>query len=210
MKNNGYGAYLLQLLRGKGVLSGVGIAGVPVMKVIPASVEGVLILEPQVFGDQRGFFLESYNEKDHGEKPASTNILFRTTTRFRRNVLRGLHYQVQRPQGKLVRVVAGEILDVIVGPAPLVRRPLANGSGRALGRKQAHVVDSSRVCSWFSRVVRWRSLTLQSHDFYCPEAERTILWNDPRLAINWELNDEPVISAKDSAGTTFNQAELFP
>lgn len=189
---------------------GAGSAGSSVMKVIPTNVADALILEPRVFGDQRGFFLESYNQTIMEEVGVRETFVQDNHSYSGKNVLRGLHYQIRRPQGKLVRVVAGEILDVIVD----LRR-----SSPSFGKSQTVRLsgDNKRIL-WipagfahgFRVVSDGAHFLYKATDFYCPELERTILWNDPDLSIDWELDGQPVISAKDRAGVTFRQAEYFP
>ncbi len=154
------------------------------MKVTETTLPGVLILEPRVMRDPRGFFLESYNEKTMAEAGIHERFVQDNHSFSTRNVVRGLHYQV-RPQGKLVRVVAGEILDVTVD---LRRSGFAHGF---------------RVLSDGAHVL------YKATDFYDPEAERTIAWNDPTLNIDWRLTTSPTVSVKDSLGTAFREAEVF-
>jgi dTDP-4-dehydrorhamnose 3,5-epimerase len=179
------------------------------MKTTLSPIPGLLLLDPKVFGDARGFFLESYNERvmaDLGirERFVQDNQSFST-----RNVLRGLHYQVCHPQGKLVRVVSGEIFDVAVD----LRR-----SSPSFGKW--HGVDLSgenKVMFWIPpgfahgfRVISEAAYVLyKSTDFYHPECEHTLAWNDPDLNIDWQLKGEPIISAKDALGLRFREAEVF-
>ena len=178
------------------------------MKVIQTTLPGVLLLEPKVFTDARGFFLESYNERTMAEVGIHAHFVQDNHSFSTRDVVRGLHYQV-RPQGKLVRVVAGEILDVVVD----LRR-----SSSTFGKCDGHILSEvTKQMLWIPSGFAhgFRVLSENAHvlykatDFYDPEAERTIAWNDPGLKIDWRLTNPPTISAKDSLGVSFQQAEVF-
>jgi dTDP-4-dehydrorhamnose 3,5-epimerase len=179
------------------------------LTIISTSLPGVLILEPRVFGDGRGFFLESYNRRMMADVGIVEEFVQDNHSCSSRNVLRGLHYQVKQPQGKLVRVVEGEILDVAVD----MRR-----SSPGFGRWEAvRLSGENKRMLWIPvgfahgfRVLSEKAHVLyKATDFYAPEHERTVGWNDPDLKINWELDGEPVISAKDQRGTAFRDAESF-
>jgi len=173
------------------------------------SLPGLLILEPRVFGDARGFFLESYNERALAELGIQERFVQDNHSCSRRNVLRGLHYQIKHAQGKLVRVIEGEILDVAVD----LRR-----SSPTFGRWEAVRLsgDNYRML-WIPvgfahgfRVTSDKAHVLyKATDYYAPQYERTLAWNDPDLKINWELDGEPVISPKDQRGVAFRDAETF-
>ena len=178
------------------------------MKVSQTALPGLLILEPKVFSDARGFFLESYNERTMAEVGISERFVQDNHSFSAPNVVRGLHYQV-RPQGKLIRVPVGEILDVAVD----LRR-----SSRTFGQWQAvNLSDTSKQMLWIPPGFAhgFRVLSEGAHvlykvtDFYDPEAERTIAWNDATLKIDWQLADPPIISAKDSLGIAFQEADVF-
>ena len=180
-----------------------------VLSVQSTPLSGMVVLEPRVFSDERGYFLESYNERDMAEAGIRWRFVQDNQSYSVRNVIRGLHYQIGHPQGKLVRVVKGEILDVAVDLR----------------------VDSSTFGDWHAvtlsdrnKRILWvppgfahgfRVLSYSAHvfykatDFYDPACERTILWNDPDLKINWGLNTPPIISRKDSLGSFFGEAEKF-
>lgn len=186
-----------------------GQASGAIMKTTVGSVAGVLILEPRVFGDARGFFLESYNETTMAEIGISDRFVQDNHSFSGRNVLRGLHYQVQRPQGKLVRAIAGEILDVVLD----MRR-----SSPTFGRWQSvRLSGDNKRMLWIPpglahgfRVVSENAHVLyKATDFYFPQFEHTVIWNDRDLKINWELDGEPVISPKDRQGQPFGQSEVF-
>ena len=177
------------------------------MKVIKTAVPGVLILEPRVFRDPRGFFLESYNEKTMAEAGIHERFVQDNHSFSTRDVVRGLHYQV-RPQGKLVRVVMGEILDVIVD---LRRSSPTFGvwNGVTLSETNSQMLWIPPGFAHGFRVLTDAHVLYKATDFYDPEAERTIAWNDPTLNIDWRLTGSPTVSAKDSQGTAFREAELF-
>ena len=181
------------------------------MNVIKSEIPDVLILEPKVFGDDRGFFFESFNERTFaGKTGVSARFVQDNHSRSARNVLRGLHYQIQQPQGKLVRVTAGEIYDVAVD----IRR-----SSPAFGKWAAVVLSASnRKMCWVPPGFAHGFLVVSDHaevqykttDYWAPQHERCILWNDRDLAISWPLKGEPILSQKDRAGLPFKQAEAFP
>jgi dTDP-4-dehydrorhamnose 3,5-epimerase len=178
------------------------------MKASLTTLPGVLILEPDVFTDARGFFLESYNEKTMADVGIRERFVQDNHSFSTRDVVRGLHYQV-RPQGKLIRVAMGEILDVVVdlrkssptfGTWQGTRLSEANKQMLWLPAGFAH---GFRVLSEGAHVL------YKATDFYDAQGERTIAWDDPELKIDWELAGPPIVSAKDSRGTAFRQAEVF-
>ncbi len=179
------------------------------IRTISTSLPGVVILEPRVFGDERGFFLESYNEKTFAAVGIAERFVQDNHSSSVRNVLRGLHYQIKQPQGKLVRVVEGEILDVAVD----VRR-----SSPKFGRWEAVRLSSeNKRMLWIPvgfahgfRVISEKAQVLyKTTDYYAPQHERTLAWNDPDLKIQWELDEEPIVSAKDQRGVSLRDAETF-
>src|ERR1700691_1847376 len=178
-------------------------------KKISTSLPGVFILEPRVFEDERGFFLESYNQQAMAAVGITELFVQDNHSCSSRNVLRGLHYQVKHPQGKLVRVAEGEILDVAVD----MRR-----SAQTFGRWEAvRLSGENKRMLWIPagfahgfRVISEKAHVLyKATDFYAPEHERTLAWNDPDLKISWELDAEPIVSAKDQRGAAFRDAESF-
>jgi dTDP-4-dehydrorhamnose 3,5-epimerase len=179
------------------------------MKIIETSIQELLVLQPKVFGDERGFFLESYNERVMATAGIRQRFVQDNHSFSARNVLRGLHYQIQHAQGKLVRVACGEILDVAVD---LRRNSPTFGKWDA-----AHLSGENKRMLWIPPGFAhgFRVLSESAHvlykatDFYFPELERTIAWSDPDLGINWELEVEPIVSAKDRAGVPFRHAEVF-
>ena len=181
------------------------------MQIIPTTIPDVLILEPKVFGDERGFFFESFNERAW-QKLTGLDIHFvqHNHSRSAGGVLRGLHYQIQQPQGKLVRVTSGEVFDVAVD----IRK-----SSPTFGRWFGTLLSAeNKLQMWipagfahgFSVTSDAAEFLYLTTDYWAPEHERCIAWNDPDLAINWPLEDEPNVSAKDREGQAFRDANLFP
>ena len=179
------------------------------MNVLETPLSGTLILEPKVFEDERGFFLESYSERVFADLGIRERFVQDNHSYSKRGVLRGLHYQVQKPQGKLVRVVSGEVLDVFVD---LRRKSPTFGSWHAV-----RLSGENRRLAWipvgfahgFEVLSEGAHVLYKSTEIYAPELERTILWNDPDLKINWELALEPVLSEKDKMGVQFRNSEVF-
>jgi dTDP-4-dehydrorhamnose 3,5-epimerase len=179
------------------------------MNVIGTEIREVLILKPKVFGDARGFFLESYNERAMAEIGVRERFVQDNHSRSVRNVLRGLHYQAVQPQGKLVRVVTGEVFDVAVD----LRRSSAT-FGRWIG---ATLSAENKRMLWIPIGFAHGFLVLsdiadvlyKATDFYAPEHDRCIRWDDPSLAIRWPLEGEPILSAKDHAGGWLTEAQIF-
>lgn len=181
------------------------------MNIIPTKIPDVLIIEPRVFEDQRGFFLESYNSKAFCEKTrVDAPFVQDNHSRSTQNVLRGLHYQIQQPQGKLVRVVAGAIFDVVVD-----LRKSSPTYGQWVGtlisaeNKQQLWVPVG-FAHGFCVVSEFAEVLYKTTDYYAPQHERCVIWNDPDLAIAWPLEETPIVSAKDQAGKPFKEAEMFP
>ena len=184
-------------------------AATDALKKIPTSLPEVIVLEPRIFADERGFFFESYNQKIMAGAGITEAFVQDNHSCSCRNVLRGLHYQVKRPQGKLVRVVEGEILDVAVD----MRRSSSN-----FGRWEAvRLSGENKRMMWIPAGFAhgFRVLSEKVHvlykatDFHAPEYERTLAWNDPDLKINWELDGDPIVSAKDQRGVPFRNAESY-
>jgi dTDP-4-dehydrorhamnose 3,5-epimerase len=176
---------------------------------IPTSLPGVVILEPRVLGDERGFFLESYNERVFAELGIEERFVQDNHSSSRRNVLRGLHYQIKHAQGKLVRAVEGEILDVAVD----VRRSSPTFGGWEAVRLSGEHLRMLWIPAGFAhgfRVISEKAQVLyKATDYYAPEHERTLAWDDPDLKINWEVDGEPIVSAKDQRGIRLRDAETF-
>jgi dTDP-4-dehydrorhamnose 3,5-epimerase len=181
------------------------------MKVMPGALPEVLVLEPRVFGDERGFFLESYNQRVFREAAGiDANFVQDNHSRSARNVLRGLHYQLRQAQGKLVRVVAGEIFDVAVD----LRRSSPR-YGRWMG---LHLSAENKRMLWipagfahgFLALSDSTAVLYKTTDYYAPEHERCVLWNDPDIGIDWPLTGAPLVSEKDSRGVALKLTEAFP
>jgi dTDP-4-dehydrorhamnose 3,5-epimerase len=180
------------------------------MKSIPTTLPGVLLLEPRVFRDDRGYFLESYNEKVFAEVGIPERFVQDNHSFSKRNVVRGLHYQAAHPQGKLVRAITGEIFDVAVD---LRRNSATFGQwhGEMLsGENKRMLWIPPGFAHGFSVLSQDAHVLYKATDFYHPQSERTVIWNDPQLGIDWRLQDEAVISAKDQLGVSFREAETFP
>lgn len=181
------------------------------MHIIQTAIPEVLILEPKVFGDERGFFFESFNARAFGEATGlNPNFVQDNHSRSQRGVLRGLHYQVEQAQGKLVRVTAGEVYDVAVD----LRRKSPT-FGQWVG---AHLSAENNRQMWVPEgfahgfLVRseFAEFLYKTTDYYAPAFERCIRWDDPKLAIAWPLQGEPRLSAKDQQGLSFDEADVFP
>ena len=181
------------------------------MKAIPTAIAQVLVIEPAVFGDARGAFFESWNRRAFS-KLAGHDVEFVQDNHSvsARGVLRGLHYQVRQSQGKLVRVVAGEVFDVVVD----LRRSSPT-FGRWVGERLS---AQNRRMMWVPEGFAHGFLVLsdmaeflyKTTDYYAPEHERTLLWNDPAVGVKWPLEGAPVLKPKDAAGTPLASAETFP
>ena len=180
------------------------------MEIIQTEIPEVLVIEPKVFGDDRGFFYESYNEKVLLEKVGITEHFVQDNhSRSTKNVLRGLHYQIQQPQGKLVRVVVGSIFDVAVD--------LRKSSPTFTQWIGTHLTGENKRQLWippgfahgFLVVSEYAEVSYKTTDYYAPQYERTLLWNDLDLAITWPIQTEPILSAKDQAGKLLKDAEVF-
>jgi len=180
------------------------------MKVTPTAIPDVLLIEPLVFGDDRGFFYESFNQRTWLEKTGLERTFVQSNhSKSAYGVLRGLHYQIQQPQGKLVRVVVGEVFDVAVD-----LRKKSSTFGSWVGM---HLSADNRKSLWvpegfahgFVVLSEAAEFLYKTTDYYAPEHERCILWNDKDLAIDWHLDSTPVLSSKDAAGCMFKDAEVY-
>nr|WP_288498734.1 dTDP-4-dehydrorhamnose 3,5-epimerase [uncultured Pseudomonas sp.] len=181
------------------------------MHIIQTAIPEVLILEPKVFGDERGFFFESFNARAFSEATGlNPNFVQDNHSRSQQGVLRGLHYQVEQTQGKLVRVTAGEVYDVAVD----LRRQSPT-FGQWVG---AHLSAENKRQLWvpegfahgFLVLSEFAEFLYKTTDYYAPAHERCIRWDDPKLAIAWPLQGEPKLSAKDQQGLSFDEADVFP
>ena len=181
------------------------------MKVVRTALSGVVVLEPRVFGDARGFFFESWNRRAFAEAiGGDVDFVQDNHSASERNVLRGLHYQVRQPQGKLVRVIAGEVYDVAVD----LRR-----SSPTFGRWTAERLSAdNRRVMWvpagfahgFLVTSERAEFLYKTTDYYAPEHERSLLWKDPAIGIEWPLAGAPLLKPRDASGTPLAQAETFP
>lgn len=180
------------------------------MNIIQTNIPEVLIVEPKVFGDERGFFFESYNEKQWREATGlKTRFVQDNHSRSARGVLRGLHYQIRQPQGKLVRCVFGEVFDAAVDlrkNSPTFGK-WAGALLSAGNKRQLWVPEG--FAHGFLVLSDAAEFLYKTTDYYAPEYERSILWNDPDLGIDWPIEGEPVLSGKDAAAPLFKDAEYF-
>lgn len=181
------------------------------MKVTPGELPEVLLLEPRVFGDDRGFFLESYNKRTFRELTGIVAEFVQDNhSRSARNVLRGLHYQLKQAQGKLIRVVAGEIFDVAVD----LRRSspyFGRWHGQRLSADNKHMLwIPAGFAHGFLALSDSAEVLYKTTDYYSPEYERCVLWNDPNIGIDWPLAGAPLVSDKDRRGVRLNAAETYP
>jgi len=180
------------------------------MRVTPTAIPDVLILEPRVFGDDRGFFFESFNQRAFSEATGlNCNFVQDNHSKSAKNVLRGLHYQIQNPQGKLVRVVRGEVFDVTVD-----LRKSSKTFGQWVGinlsaenKKQLWVPEG--FAHGFVVLSDTAEFLYKTTDYYSPEHERSLLWCDPELEIHWPIDVEPTLAAKDAAALTLSQIDVF-
>jgi dTDP-4-dehydrorhamnose 3,5-epimerase len=181
------------------------------MKCIETTLPGVLIIEPKVFGDERGFFYESFNQRIWEELTGlKKQFVQHNHSRSAQNVLRGLHYQIQHPQGKLVRVTSGEVFDVAVD----IRRSsphFGKWFGTTLSaenRRQMWVPEG--FAHGFCVTSASAEFLYLTTDYWAPEHERCIAWNDPAIGINWPIAGAPVLSSKDNGGLLLKEAETYP
>ena len=179
------------------------------MNIIPTTIPDVLIIEPKVFGDERGYFYESYNQRLMTEAGIPDNFVQDNHSRSAKGVLRGLHYQIQNTQGKLVRVTSGSVYDVAVD-----LRKSSPSFGLWVGMELS--ADNKRMV-WIPKgfahgfVVTSENAEFlyKTTDYWTPQFERSLLWNDPALGITWPVQGAPLIAAKDAAGLPLAQCELF-
>lgn len=180
------------------------------MNVIKTAIPDVMIIEPKVFGDARGFFYESFNQRQFEELTGVSPVFVQDNhSRSARGVLRGLHYQMQQTQGKLVRVTSGEVFDVCVD----LRR-----SSPTFGKSVSVILSAENhrqfwvppgFAHGFLVTTDSAEFLYKTTDYYAPEYERSLLWNDPALGIEWPLQQEPLLSVKDKAGVPLASADVF-
>ena len=180
------------------------------MKATPTSIPSVLIIEPRVFGDTRGFFFESFNQRAFNQATGlDVNFVQDNHSRSSKGVLRGLHYQIQQPQGKLVRVVHGSVFDVTVD-----LRKSSPTFGQWVG---VELTEDNHCQLWippgfahgFYVLSDSADFLYKTTDYYAPEFECSLIWNDPTIGIEWPLNTQPIISAKDAQGKKLADAKVF-
>ena len=177
----------------------------------PTSLNGVILIEPKVFGDQRGFFMETYQAQNFEKAGIPTTFVQDNHSGSRQGTLRGLHYQIQQPQGKLVRFIVGEAFDVAVD----IRRhspTFGKWEGVILSAENKRQLwIPSGFAHGFYVLSEWAELVYKTSDYYAPQWERTLLWNDPQVGIRWPLQEgvELLISPKDIQGKTLQEAEVY-
>ena len=181
------------------------------MKVSESELPEVLIIEPRVFGDDRGFFYESFNAKAFADATKlDVQFVQDNHSRSQKGVLRGLHYQIENPQGKLVRVTAGKVMDIAVD----IRRSsphFGKWFGLELSAENARQLwIPPGFAHGFVVLSDYAEFLYKTTDYYTPSAERCIHWDDPGLAIDWGLSEPPTLSAKDQVGKSLKEADLFP
>lgn len=180
------------------------------MHITPSEIPDILLIEPQVFGDQRGFFFESYNQQKFSDKTGlNVHFVQDNHSSSQQNVLRGLHYQITQPQGKLVRVLVGKVFDVAVDI-----RKSSHSFGQWVGyelsaenKRQLWIPPG--FAHGFLVISPVAEVLYKTTDYYAPSGERCIAWDDPDLNINWPLSAEPILSPKDKDGKAFKSAEVF-
>ena len=179
------------------------------MKLIPTAIPDVLLIEPRVFADERGFFFESWNRRTLAGLGINADFVQDNHSRSNRNVLRGMHYQIEQPQGKLLRVISGSVFDVAVD----LRR-----SSPTFGQWVGFTLSADDKCmAWippgfahcFCVTSDVAEFLYKTTDYWNPIHERTLLWNDPQLGIDWPLSAPPILAPKDAAGTPFAAAETY-
>jgi len=181
------------------------------MKFIPTKIPDVKLIEPRVFSDDRGFFMETFQERLFSEAGIPNRFVQDNQSGSRRGVLRGLHYQIHQAQGKLVRCCAGEVFDVAVD-----LRRYSPTFGQWIGaclsaENKRQIWVPPGFAHGFYTLSAWAEVLYKATDFYAPQWERTLLWNDPRIGIDWPLvdNEPPVLSGKDAEGVRFEDAAVY-
>ncbi len=181
------------------------------MQFADTKLSGIVLVEPKVFEDERGFFLESYHKKLFNEQGIALEFVQDNHSRSKQGALRGMHYQIQQPQGKLVRVILGEIYDVAVD-----LRKSSPTFGQWIGfyisadnKKQIYIPPG--FAHGFYVVSEWAEVLYKATDYYAPQWERTLLWNDTHINISWPLLEgkAPLLSPKDATGLPFHKAEVY-
>jgi dTDP-4-dehydrorhamnose 3,5-epimerase len=181
------------------------------MQFLPTEIPDVLIIEPALFGDERGFFMETYREERFAQMGIGVRFVQDNHSGSRQGVLRGLHYQVVQPQGKLVRVVVGEVFDVAVDirrSSPTFARWVG---ARLSAQNRRQIWIPPGFAHGFYVLSEWAEIIYKASDYYAPQGDRTLLWNDPTVGIDWPLLQglPPALSPKDLKGSVLEEAELF-
>jgi dTDP-4-dehydrorhamnose 3,5-epimerase len=176
-----------------------------------STLPGIVLIEPKVYEDARGFFFESYNKRLFDENDLALDFVQDNHSRSRQGSLRGLHYQIRQPQGKLVRVILGEIYDVAVD---LRKSSPAFGQWMGLylsAENKQQLYISPGFAHGFYVVSEWAEVVYKATDYYAPQWERTLLWNDPKINVSWPVlaGVQLLLSSKDAAGIPFDQAEVY-
>lgn len=179
------------------------------MDIIKTAIPDVLIFKPKVWGDERGYFYESFRQQWFLDAGIDVTFVQDNQSSSQKNVLRGLHYQIQKPQGKLVRVISGEVFDVAVD-----LRKSSPTFGKSVG---VNLSDANKLMLWipagfahgFSVMSEHAELYYKCTEYYAPEYDRSLLWNDPALQIQWPLDGDAILSAKDIAAKRLIDAEVF-
>lgn len=180
------------------------------MQIETTAISGLLVIQPKVFRDPRGFFVETFQQQRYRDAGMTADFVQDNYSRSSKGILRGLHYQIEHPQGKLVQVLRGQVFDVVVDlrkPSPTFGRWL----GFDLSEENCRQVFVPPGCAHgFCVLSEIADFSYKCTDFYFPEHERTLLWNDPTIGIEWPLTGEPILSNKDRAGIPLDRAETFP
>ncbi len=179
------------------------------MNVETTAIPGLLLIQPKVFRDPRGFFLETFQQQRYRDAGLVADFVQDNYSRSAKGILRGLHYQVQHPQGKLVQVLSGKVFDVVVD-----LRKTSPAFGRWLGFELSdencrQVFVPPGCAHGFCVLSETADFSYKCTDYYFPEHERSLLWNDPQIGIEWPLTEEPILSNKDRNGVPFEQAEVY-
>jgi dTDP-4-dehydrorhamnose 3,5-epimerase len=182
------------------------------MNLLPTPIPDLILIEPTVHGDERGFFMESYHEKQYIEAGITSRFVQDNHSGSRQGILRGLHFQIQQPQGKLLRVVMGEIYDVAVDlrkSSPTFKQWF--GCCLSAQNKRQFWVPVG-FAHGFYVLSEWAEVLYKTTDFYAPEYERSLIWNDPEIGVTWPLlpGTQPSLSNRDALGKPFSQIELYP
>ena len=179
------------------------------MNYTPLSIPDIVLMEPEVFGDHRGYFMETFRQDDFSKNVGPYTFVQDNHSKSTKGILRGLHYQIKQPQGKLVRVTSGRVFDVAVD----IRKSspwFGKWVGETLSAENKSMLwIPPGFAHGFYVLSDEAEFTYKCTDYYAPEHERSILWNDPEIAINWPIDADPVLSPKDEKGLPFGSAEVF-